>query len=257
MRKQGFELEKVTWLKHGYIVSRSPIRPTLGSTIEYLAGFYYIQGIASMIPAYVLSPEPGEVVLDMASAPGGKTTQIAQLMKNRGLLVAVEKNGERVKSLRENLRRMGVRNTIVYRTLPDTLLKSGIRFDKVLLDAPCSGEGGYGEKFLRLPSRTKEDFQDLTNRQKMLLETAVKLVKRGGRIVYSTCSIAPEEDEEVIDYALKTLNVSLEDVSGFPGSPGLVRFLDKEFTQEVSKCLRLYPHVHRTEGFFLCSMIRN
>jgi len=116
MSEKGFILEKVKWLQHGYIIKRTPPKPSLGSTLEYLMGYYHIQGLASMVPAYVLNPSQDDFVLDMAAAPGGKTTQVSQIMQNKGLVVAVEKKRSRIRALLSNVNRLGAENVVLVKT---------------------------------------------------------------------------------------------------------------------------------------------
>ena len=256
LSNKGFELEKVPWLKHGYIVKSSPKKPSLGATIEYLSGYYYIQGLASMVPAYVLDPHENDVVLDMAAAPGGKTTQISQLMRNKGLVVAVEKSRERIKSLYSNINRLGVKNVILLRTNVKNLIKIKIQFDKILLDAPCSGEGLIPEDPTR---RTKTSIEDLRNffvSQIELIDTAYKLLKSGGILVYSTCSIAPEENEAVVNYLIENYNAKILPITGYPSVNGLTEYNGVKFDESLRFCIRFYPHKSGTEGFFVCKIMK-
>ncbi|MBP1357510.1 MAG: RsmB/NOP family class I SAM-dependent RNA methyltransferase, partial [Sulfolobus sp.] len=212
LRMKGYELERLEWLSYGYKVLKSPKKPTLGATMEYLQGFYHIQGIASMIPAHVLSPSPSDKVLDMAAAPGSKTSQLAQIMKNNGVILAVEKNRERIKSLLSNLNRLGVTNTVLLRADSRNLENMKIEFDKILLDAPCSGEGLIPIDKTR---KTKTSIQKLYNfsmLQLLLIKVAYKLLREKGVLVYSTCSIGPEEDELVVNYAVEELGMKVEKV---------------------------------------------
>jgi len=254
LERKGFRLDKVAWLPHGYIVSEAPASPSLGSTIEYLMGYYYIQGLASMIPAYVLQPNEDDLTLDMAAAPGGKTTQLSQLMRNRGVVVAVERSSVRAKSLRENVQRMGASNVIILRMDVATLTKTSLKFRKILLDAPCSGEGLI--PFYRRGFRTTDDMKRLSEAQLRLIKIAHSLLEEGGELVYSTCAIGPEENERVIGFAVEELGMKTIDIRGFPGDPGITEFLGVNFPKEVRKCLRLYPHKHGTEGFFVCHLTR-
>lgn len=256
LNSKGIMLKKIPWLPHGYWVYRSPI--SIGATHEYLRGYYHIQGPASMIPPLVLDPKPGELVLDMAAAPGGKTTYMAQLMDNKGAIIAVDKSRKRIKPLLSNINRLGVVNTIIIRT--DALQLNKIldmKFKKILLDAPCTGEGLIPLIPERKTSRTINDLKLLSSLQIQLLKVALNLLDDYGILVYSTCSIAPEENEYVIwrvleDY--RSLNIELLPVNIGIGTNGLEEYNGIYFGKEFRKCRRLYPYAHGTEGFFIAKM---
>ncbi len=256
LQEKGFKLERLEWLRYGYKVTSYPKKPSLGATIEYLLGFYHIQGVASMIPAHVLNPSETDKVLDMAAAPGSKTSQLAQIMKNNGVILAVEKNRERIKSLFSNLNRLGIINTIVLRTDSRNLEKLNIRFNKILLDAPCSGEGLIPIDKSRKTKTSISDLYQFSALQISLIETAYKLLNPGGELVYSTCSIGPEEDELVVNYAIEALGMKAEKIYNVPGDEGITTYLSYKFSPEVKNCIRLYPHKHGTEGFFVCKLIK-
>ncbi len=252
LEAQGFSLEKVEWLPYAFRVWGG--RVSLGATREYLLGYYYIQGLASMIPVHVLDPKPGEMNADVAAAPGGKTTQMAQLMRNEGCILAVEKNPRRARALVSNIQRMRVVNTIVI--VKDMLELKGYDnlFDKVLLDAPCTGEGLLPLDFGRWIRGSPEEFRKTSSMQIKMLNRAIDLVRQGGLIAYSTCSIAPEENEYVISEVLE----AREDITIVPtrlegvGESGLTYYNGVDFPSELKHCLRLYPHKDETEGFFVC-----
>ncbi|CAB3288142.1 tRNA (cytosine(48)-C(5))-methyltransferase [Methanocaldococcus lauensis] len=189
-----------TFLHYAFKVIKSPF--SIGCTPEYLFGYYIPQSISSMIPPIVLNPEKNSFVLDMCAAPGGKTTHLAQLMENSGTIVAVDISKSRIKALKSNINRMGILDTIIInkdmRIFKDYLLKNNILFDKILLDAPCTGN------IVKDKNRkvSKEDIKYCSLRQKELLNIGIDLLKEGGILVYSTCSAEEEENEEVIRYIL-------------------------------------------------------
>ncbi|EZQ03062.1 RNA methyltransferase [Candidatus Acidianus copahuensis] len=257
MNEKGFSLSKIDWLSHGYLVTKLPARPSLGSTLEYMMGYYYIQGIASMIPAYVLNPTARDTVLDMAASPGGKTSQMAGLMENRGVILAVEKKKERIRKLQSNLNRLGVLNTILVRTDVRNIKGTGLSFSKILLDAPCSGEGLIPEDQTRKTKTSIDKLKSFYINQLELIKIAWNLLDDNGTLVYSTCSIAPEENELVVNYALDELNMSVEKVIGFPADPGVTEFMGVELNQDLKFCMRFYPHKQGTEGFFICRLRKN
>lgn len=250
--ENGFILNKVEWLPHGYIVKSFPPKPSLGSTLQYLLGYYHIQGLASMVPAYVLNPNPNDFVLDMAAAPGSKTTQMSQLMHNKGLILAIEKRRDRIRSLLSNINRLGVENVLLIRTDVKNLAKTSLEFDKILLDAPCSGEGLVQKDPTRRYKTSINDLKTFSINQLSLIETAYKLLKRGGYLVYSTCSIAPEEDELVVNYAVEELGMNIVKVDGYPAQNGYTDYYTIKFNDNLKNCLRFFPHKQHTEGFFVC-----
>ena len=248
LEKKGVQLEKIPFAP-GYWVKHTPF--SLGASIEYLLGHIMPQEAAAQLPVTVLDPKPGEKVLDMAAAPGGKTTQIAALMHNKGILVAVDKNNLRIPSLKNNLERMGVTNSIVFNTAVSKLIEWKMMFDKVLLDAPCMGN--YAQKdWFNMHSVKELDRNMLT--QKQLLSAAVQLVKRNGTIVYSTCSVEPEEDEMLIDWALRTLPVRCVDTGLQIGVPGLTKVFGKGLSADVMHTRRIWPG--KTEGFFVAKLVK-
>ena len=249
---RGFVLKQVPWSPHAFEVLEQPF--SISSTPEHLDGWFFIQDKASTLPPLVLDPKPFQRVADLASAPGGKATYIAQLMGNSGELYLFERRKDRAKALMSNLERMEVLNAIVLIEDAYNAPKYG-PFDKALLDAPCTGEGVIARDPSRKTSRTPKDLALMHKVQVVLLNKALDSVKRGGEVVYSTCSIAPEENEMVIDAVLK----SREDVEvldgGEAGSPGITEYFGLEFPF-ASKCKRLWPHVHGSEGFFVCRLKR-
>ncbi|AEB94118.1 MAG: RsmB/NOP family class I SAM-dependent RNA methyltransferase [Metallosphaera sp.] len=252
LENKGFTLSRIEWSKFGYRVEKSPSTPSIGSTIEYMKGQYYIQGEASMIPPEALSPKEGELVLDMASSPGGKTTHIAQLMNNSGSIIALESNPARLKKIRSNIARLGVTNVILLLLRGEEVSKLGLTFDKILLDAPCSGEGLIPIDKTRKTKTLPDDLKRFQRTQLNLLVTGYKVLKKNGLMVYSTCSIAPEEDEVIVNFAIKYLGMRAEMITGFPGERGLSSYKGIEFSEGIQNCLRTYPHTQKMEGFFVC-----
>lgn len=244
---KGFEL-KDTVIDEVYEVNSNY---PLGATTEYLLGYYYIQDLSSCFAVKAMEPKSDEINIDLCAAPGGKTSYIAQLMNNQGLLVAIEANKNRLRSLLFNLRRCYANASIFNMDANNASLLS-LKFDKVMLDAPCSCEGVIPKDLERKYNRKPEDIEHCSITQKRLLDEAIRIVRDNGMIIYATCSFAPEEDEMVIDYAIKHYNVRIEPLPY--GSEGLRKFGDFVFDQQVRNARRFYPHLHNTLGFFVAKI---
>lgn len=249
---KGIILKETEEYDLGFYVEKSPF--PIGATTEYLSGYYFIQSKASWIPVLLLNPQPNEVIIDLAAAPGGKATHIAQLQKNAGILFCIDISNKRMRSLRSNLARCGVENVINIRTDGRKISSLDIKVDKILLDAPCSGEGLMAIDKKRRMSKSVEDIERLAKLQKELLQSAIKSLKVGGSIVYSTCSTAPEENEEVIDWALNRFPLKIQKIESNKYMPGLTEAFGRHYKKELANAIRLYPHLHGTEGFFVAKL---
>ena len=232
----------------------------LGNAIEHLLGYYYIQEVCSMMSVIALGPRFGERVLDVCASPGSKTTQIASFMDNKGTIIANDIKLDRLKILSANLERCGVMNCVSVRNdgvgLCSRLAKEGWKFDKILLDAPCSGEGTLRSSAKTFLSWNLKVIEKLSREQKKLIANALKCLKVGGILVYSTCTHAPEENEAVVDFALKNFPVRLESLDlPLKCRSGVTSWNGSQFSDEVSKCARIYPQDNNSEGFFVAKMI--
>ncbi|ANB13778.1 Ncl1p [Sugiyamaella lignohabitans] len=252
---RGVNLQPIgKWTKVGLQVFESQV--PIGATPEYLAGHYILQAASSFLPVMALDPQENERVLDMASAPGGKTTFISAMMKNTGCVFANDSNKSRTKSLIANIHRLGCSNTIVCNYDAREFPKVIGGFDRVLLDAPCSGTGVIAKDPAVKTSRTEKDFIQLPHLQKQLLLSAIDSVdassKTGGVIVYSTCSVMVEENEAVVDYVLrKRPNVKLVETHLEIGKEGFTNFRGKKFDPSVKLTRRYYPHTYNVDGFYV------
>jgi len=242
------------------MVIQSKLEPgELGKSIEHLLGYYYVQEISSMKPMLALKPKPHESLLDLCASPGSKTTQAAALMNNTGFILANDKSLGRIIILNSNLERCGVTNQLVTcedgKKLVKRLEKKKMKFDKILLDVPCSGEGNCRSNPKTFLIWNIKMIKKLSNIQKRLAGNAIKVLKSGGELLYSTCTHAPEENEEVVQYLLDNFNLEILPIElPLKTRPGLESWNNKKFSPEMNKAVRIYPQDNNTEGFFLCKM---
>lgn len=235
----------------------------LGRAIEHLLGYYYIQELASMLSIIALKPKTNELILDLCASPGSKTSQIASQMQNTGTIIANDINIGRIKILASNLERCGVTNTIITRDdgirLCEKFSSQELKFDRILLDAPCSGEGTMRSSPKTCLMWNPNTIKSLSKLQKKLFQKAFEILKSDGEIVYSTCTHAPEENEEVVDFMLKEFKEKIE-IEGInlpvKYRPGLQWWSGRAYTQDVKKSCRIYPQDNNTEGFFLAKFRR-
>jgi NOL1/NOP2/sun family putative RNA methylase len=246
---KGVKLEKIKFLKNGYYYES---KFSLSSTPEYLQGMIYLQDAASQIPAEVLDPKTGENILDMSAAPGSKTTQIAQLMQNKGTIIALDTSHSRIEALKNNLERCSASNCAVYKKDARFANELRIKFDKILLDAPCSGN--YTQEEDWLSKRNVEDFKSNARMQKEMIRAGIKCLKDKGILVYSTCSLEPEENEFVVQWAINNLDVELLDTDEKIGDKCKINILGKELNKDINKCVKIWPYKTGMQGFFIAKM---
>jgi len=243
----GVQLENIPFLETGYWVRNSKV--SVGATAEYLLGLYSIQEAAAQIPATLFTGLKGKTVLDACAAPGGKTVQLADLMRNTGVLVALDLMKQRLAALSNHLERCHVSNAIVYNLDARRASSLKLKFDRILLDVPCSGNFvGDREWFKR---RTIADVRRNAKLQKEILTEAAKCLFDDGEIVYSTCSLEPEENEVNMDWALNHLNLQIKEVDCY-GQKGLTEVFGSRLDVSVELCRRIWPS--ETQGFFVCKL---
>jgi NOL1/NOP2/sun family putative RNA methylase len=254
LREQGFVVDPLDAVPDLLRVVDGP--GSVSDTFEHWAGLMYIQQASTGVATPLLGARPGERVLDLCAAPGGKTTHLVERMEGRGCLVAVEVNEGRIRALLGNLYRLGHTNVAVVagdgRTLP-----TDARFHRVLVDAPCSAQGTVRKKGGRMPSRSRAFTKRVTRAQEKLLRRAVDLTLPGGTILYVTCTFGPEENEAVVDRVLADAPVELEPLDlDVPHAPGVTRFEGRSFDARLEGAVRLYPHHLDSGGLFLCRLRR-
>ena len=258
--QQTFRLHPVPWADNGYYYTKED-QP--GKHPWHEAGLYYIQEPSAMAPVTLLSPQPGERILDLCAAPGGKSTQIASAMEGEGLLVTNEIHPARAKILSENVERMGIRNACVLNETPEHLADIFEEyFDRILVDAPCSGEGMFRKNEVACEEWSPENVQLCADRQDGILECAARMLVPGGRLVYSTCTFAPAENEgsisrflamheefEIVPIDKKALGIP----EGCDGIPGCV----ENPAPGIEGTLRLWPHKLKGEGHYAAVLQKN
>jgi tRNA (cytosine49-C5)-methyltransferase len=258
LQQAGFTFHMVPGVPLAFVLD-SPSQRELTEHELYYKGHLYVQGLSSMVPPLLLAPEAGESVLDVAAAPGSKTTQMAAMMRNQGNIVANDTSSIRLLKLKSNIEIQGVTCVNVFRGEGQELAdRFGSVFDKVLVDVPCSMEGRFRlDKPKTLKTWSVRAIKELSWRQKMLLKSAIGAAEPGATIVYSTCTLAPEENEGVIDWMLQTFpgNVELQPIElpGVPLEPGIEEWQGNTFDARVSMTARIVP-TPEWEGFFVAKI---
>ena len=250
---EDFCLERIPWVREGFFVEGDGIT----NTPEFALGLMFMQEASSMFPAKILDAEEGMLVLDMAASPGAKTTQISGYMKNSGCIIANDVKYVRLNILASNVQKMGCINVKI--TMKDGRYFGRFRnrFDRVLLDAPCSNVGMIRKSYKYLKLWKQRDVEALSRLQKELIMSAYRALKPHGVLVYSTCTLDPEENEEVVDCLLSNTDARLEGVRlPLKSHEPFTEFMGKNYDSEVKKCLRIHPQDNNTEGFFVAKIIK-
>ena len=262
--EKGWQLEPVPWCQEGFFVDREDRSIPLGKDLLHLLGHFYFQEASSMLPVELLEPEPGEMILDMAAAPGSKTSQIAAYMQGRGVLIANDIQDSRIKTLKSALQRSGVMNVVITKKVGQWFAKHMTgRFSRVLIDAPCTAQGTCRKDPDALTYCSEHSIRKAAKLQRELLESAVHATKIGGRIVYSTCTLTPEENEEVV---LDTLNKFSDQLTVLDPRKMALNRAEVKFDRAIKDSkkvqgkagkhpfLRIWPQTYDTEGFF-CAVL--
>ncbi len=260
LKNQGIVMEQMPWYKYGFFVTDSDnSKMKIGNTIEHFLGKIYVQEASSMLPVIALNPEPKDTILDIAAAPGSKTTQIAMHMNNDGAIIANEPQLKRISPLQDNLERSGSIVHTITRNDGRVFKKMPGEFDKVLVDAPCSVEGTFRKDLKARFIWTQRKVIELSRLQYQLLDTAYTAVKSGGTIVYSTCTFSVEENEYVIDKLLQNYpNAKIEPLKleGLNFSNGLTSYKESQYREDLKNTVRIWPHKMNMEGFYLAKIIK-
>ncbi|ASJ16450.1 tRNA methyltransferase [Thermococcus chitonophagus] len=256
MLEEKFELERIPWTKgEGFFIKSYDVN--FGQLIEYSLGLIIPQEASSMIPPVVLDPQPGELVLDMAAAPGSKTTQMAQYMGNEGCIIANDAKQDRANILIANLNRAGV--LIAKVTIKDGAYyaKYGDTFDRVLLDAPCSSVGMIRKNFKFAKTWSLGKVYYHSRLQKRLILAAYKALKPGGVLVYSTCTVDPLENEEVVDFLLQKSDAKLEKIKlPLKTTEPILEWEGRKYNEELKKTVRIHPQDNDTEAFYIAKIVK-
>ena len=249
LERTELNLDKVKWCDEGFFVKD---KITLGNLNDHFLGHFYVQEASSMLPPLAMNIK--NKVLDMCAAPGSKTGQIATMMKNNGLIVANDFDYIRLKALDINLQRLGVINTVIT-NMRGYFIKE--KFDSILLDAPCSGTGTIRKSPGTLDIYNTRMIRKLSSDQKGLINNAFNILNEKGSLVYSTCSLEPEENEGVIDFLLnRHENAKLEKINfkGLKTSDAVLEFEGRKYDSEVKRCIRIWPQDNDTSGFFVAKI---
>jgi NOL1/NOP2/sun family putative RNA methylase len=242
------------------MVVENELKPgALGMSREHLLGYYYVQELSSMLPVLALMPKPGELVLDLCASPGSKTTQMSARMENKGTLIANDVDLGRIMILGTNLERCGCMNTIATRhdgvILCEKLIKLGYKFDKILLDVPCSGEGTTRSSPKTFIMWNPKMIEKMSRIQRKLASSAIPLLKDGGELIYSTCTYAPEENERNVDFLARTFGLKIEKISlPLKTRPGITEWQGEKYSEDVKNAARIFPQDNDTEGFFVSKL---
>lgn len=254
LSKQGVLGERIPWCEFGYYIETEEY----SKIPEHQLGVIFPQSSVSMIPPLVMDLEPGMTVLDLCASPGAKTTEIAQLMENKGCIVANDVKNERINVLISNLQKCGVLIAKITKMDGRKFARFENRFDVVLVDAPCSNIGIIRKNYSYAKHWSLKLSLGISKLQKELIFAGYKALKPGGVLVYSTCTLEVLENEAVVDYLLKNTNAEIEEINlPLKSLKGFKEFENHEFLEEVRKCIRIHPQLNDSEGFFVAKLIKS
>lgn len=252
---RGFSLSPLEFSQNAFLIESGPERP--GQDEAFAQGRFNLQEKAAMLPAIALGARPGERILDAFASPGNKTLQLCCLCNNEAEITCLERDPTRIGTLRFNARKFGMR--IDAKKLDFQKFKDREGFDRILLDAPCSSEGMARKRLDALDEWSEKKVANMSKRQKKAIVRGFDLLKPGGTLVYSTCSLSPEEDEEVIDHLLASRDgvvIEKMNIKGVKASKGITRYREKTFNPLVENCCRLYPHEWDCQPFFFAKVTK-
>ncbi len=254
LTEKGFVLSNIN--DYGFVIE--DFNFSISSTEENLLGYFYIQGVSEMCVSSILSPTTNDFVIDMCAAPGGKTTHLSAIMENKGCIYAFDVNKRRLSALKNNISRLGCLNIAVFNLSGEKIKKINEDPDKILLDAPCTGSGVIRKDSLRKSIKSTHDVIFLSEIQKKLLKAGIDKLKSGGTLLYTTCSLEPEENEFVVQWALDCLDIKLLEIdiqiNGIPLERGYIDIFGRKLSNEILLCKRTLPHVHNTNGLFMAKI---
>ena len=259
-KEKGWEVKQPFEEYPEIMIIETELKPgELGRNKDHILGYYYVQEISSMLPILTLKPSENDSFLDLCASPGSKTTQAAAMMKNKGNILANDNNLGRMVILASNLEKCGVSNVLVTKRdgvqLCRKLKKIDFEVNKILVDAPCSGEGTIRSSPKTLLMWNEKLYPSFQNQQKILASNALELLQVDGEMIYSTCTHAPEENEEVVQFLLDNYDIEIEQINlPLKTREGISEWKEKKFSDEIKKCVRIYPQDNNTEGFFVCKI---
>ena len=250
LQQTDWKLKPVPWCETGFYYGKE-IRP--GKHPYHNAGVYYIQEPSAMVPAECLKAQPGDIILDLCAAPGGKSTQIAAAMKGEGILICNEIHPARAKILSENIERMGIKNALVLNETPEQLAEHfPVCFDKIMVDAPCSGEGMFRKEKKMVKAWEEHGPEFFSKIQRSIVTQAAQMLRPGGMLLYSTCTFSPEENEQTIEYLLQEYpEFKICEMEGYEGFADGMPQVTESKNPELEKTVRIFPHRMKGEGHFL------
>jgi 16S rRNA (cytosine1407-C5)-methyltransferase len=256
LEKYQYRYQRISFNPIGFVLDSDPL--PLSHSLAFFEGLFQYQGVSSQLPVLILDVKPGERVLDMTAAPGSKSSQIAAMLKEEGELVLNDSSYPRLQGLQANMQRNGALNHLVLKQRGENLSRIYPEyFNKVLLDAPCTALGTYFSTSEKYSWWTGQKLDKLSKLQYQLMVSAIKCLRIGGELVYSTCSVSPEENELMIEkiirkYPVEVVTIDPKIQTTF--ASGWISYNNRPISEEMSKSLRIWPHIHKLEGFFVVKL---